>query len=152
MMSFKVEVWQLSEAQFLRSKASIAVIDCQRSSGFGLFEFDLQAVHIRFLDPLLETWGEDHDYSDTINLDAYGEYLRGKTPPFPLRSVYFDSSLCPTSPLPDYIRDELDLFQEVTQPRGIDVIFEPVPQKPLVDSPFSLDFSEKQREVSRNDG
>jgi hypothetical protein len=146
-LNFTASAWIQPNADFLRVKASSTLIDCHSDNLESVLVVALQFIHIRIVNLRSDTWDDD----DQGPLDDFLEELEKKGRSLPLRSIYLDSSLRPTPSLPLRIRSIIKGLVAICQGCEIDVIFEAVPEEPDIDSPFSLEFSGRQRKIRRND-
>jgi hypothetical protein len=143
-LTLDVGRWKDSAADFLRSRATSLLIDCDTSQLVAVFDPQLRFHHIRLSDLSLGA-------SDLMFLDL-DNFIRSllETPSPPLRSIYLDSSLEPTKYLPSIARYIIRRLLAACQERKINVVFEPIPRAYGIDPNLSEEFCRRQQDSKRN--
>jgi hypothetical protein len=146
LINLDIPVWLGMKELSLKSKADATLLDFSTEQVQTLFprrEKEQRIIHVRLYDLRLDDWDDEQ----TKAMDTLIDGLSEGNPP--LRSIYLDSSLCPSALSPKEVSEVINRLVELCRRLKIDLTFESMPQNHGVDPEISPGFSEKQRKLTK---
>ncbi|GAA5977713.1 hypothetical protein JCM5350_002327 [Sporobolomyces pararoseus] len=141
-------IWRHPLAAFLHSAASRILVHFSSYDTAGLDPAAASLVHVR-LRNLNSAGLLIGDKQLEARLEEWSSIIQNN-PSLSLKSFYLDSSLRPSTSLPQVTQASLKTFTRICQERKIDLVFEPVPVHDC-DPIISSEFVRRQKEERRRE-